>query len=188
MRVIMVAAAMALGAGTLAAQQTPVAVEVSPRGQVEMTVYARGANNRNVAMGKVHIDYGQPSARGRTVAGNLIPTGQVWRLGANAATSLVTDVDLTIGNARIPKGSYTMYSIATATGAQLIINKQTAQWGTTYDQAQDLVRIPLTVSTLPQPVETFTIWLIPGEAAAGPTGELRMAWGTVQYSTTWSAR
>ncbi len=188
MRQIMMCAAMALCATTGAAQQTPVALELSPRGQVEMTVFARGANNRNAAMGKVHIDYGQPSARGRAVAGGLIPTGEVWRLGANAATSLVTDVDLNIGGTRIPKGSYTMYSVATATGAHLIINKQTAQWGTTYDQAQDLARIPLTVSSLHQPVETFTIWLIPGDAAQGPKGELRMAWGTVQYSTTFGAQ
>jgi hypothetical protein len=188
MRQLMVLAAVVLGATTVSAQQTPVAVDLSPRGQVEMTVFARGANNRNAPMGKVHIDYGQPSARGRAVAGGLIPSGQVWRLGANAATSLVTDVDLTIGGTRIPKGSYTMYSIATASGAQLIINKQTAQWGTTYDQAQDLARIPLTVTSLHQPVETFTIWLIPGAAADGPKGELRMAWGTVQYSTTFSAQ
>ena len=166
----MVLAALVAGATMVEAQQTPVAVELSPRGQVEMTVYARGANNRNAPMGKVHIDYGQPSARGRAVAGGLIPTGTVWRLGANAATSLVTDVDLTIGGTKIPKGAYTMYSIATASGAQLIINKQTAQWGTTYDQAQDFARIPLTVSSLHQPVETFSSWLIPGAAASHRCG------------------
>ncbi len=183
-RTTLALAALALGATPLFAQ-VPVAVDLSPRGQVEMNVMARGANNRNTVIGKVHIDYGQPSARGRAVAGNLIPNGEVWRLGANAATSLVTDIDLMIGDARIPKGSYTMYSIATASGAHLIINKQTAQWGTTYDQAQDLVRIPLKVESLHQPIETFTIWLSP--AQEGVAGDLRMAWGTVQYSVGWRA-
>jgi hypothetical protein len=170
---------------TTAVAQAPVAVDASPRGQVELTVFARGANNRNAAVGKLHIDYGQPSARGRAVAGNLIPAGQVWRLGANAATSFITDVDIMIGEARIPKGEYTLYSIQTASGAQLIVNKQTKQWGTTYEQAQDLVRIPLKVTTLQQPIETFAIWLIPDQQPS-VKGELRMAWGTVQYSVAWS--
>ncbi len=169
-----------------AVAQAPVAVDASPRGQVELTVFARGANNRNAAVGKIHIDYGQPSARGRAVAGNLIPMGQVWRLGANAATSFTTDIDLMIGEARVPKGEYTLYSIQTASGAQLIVNKQTKQWGTTYEQAQDLVRIPLKVETLHQPIETFAIWLSPAPQPA-VAGDLRMAWGTVQYSVAWKA-
>jgi hypothetical protein len=177
-----------------AAAQVPVAVDLSPRGQIDMNVQARGANNRNVVIGKLSISYGQPSAQGRPVAGGLIPTGEVWRFGANAATSFRTDVDLMIGDARVPKGEYTLYSIQTATGAQLIVNKQTGQWGTTYDQAQDLVRIPLTVETLHQPIETFTLWLIPAAQVVngalqgqGAAGQLRAAWGTVQYSVGWRA-
>lgn len=187
-------AAAPLTAQTPTTPQVPVAVDLSPRGQIEMNVQARGPNNRNVVIGKVAISYGQPSAQGRLVAGALIPTGQVWRFGANAATAFRTDVDLMIGEARVPKGEYTLYSLQTATGAELIVNKQTGQWGTTYDQAQDLVRVPLKVETLSQPIETFTIWLIPAAAVEngalvgrGAAGQLRAAWGTVQYSVGWRA-
>jgi Ni/Co efflux regulator RcnB len=190
-RPLMTLAAAALVAAPVAAQQataaaqTPVAVDLSPRGQVETNVYVRGANNRNQAVGRLVINYGQPSARGRAVLGGLIPVGQVWRLGANAATSLRTDVDLTLGGTRIPKGEYTLFLLAKSpTQAELIVNKQTQQWGTSYDEKQDLVRIPVTVETLPQAVETFTMWLVP--AAEGPRGDLRMAWGTVQYRIGWT--
>ena len=167
-----------------AVAQAPVAVDASPRGQVELTVFARGANNRNAAVGKIHIDYGQPSARGRAVAGNLIPMGQVWRLGANAATSFTTDIDLMIGEARVPKGEYTLYSIQTASGAQLIVNKQTKQWGTDYDMKQDLVRIPMTVTSNNAVVETMEIMVKP----AGKGGELIVAWDTYKAVAAFTAK
>src|SRR5580704_1818688 len=95
-------------------------------------------------IGKAHVlvDYGRPSKRGRVIFGSLVPYGQVWRTGANAATTFVIDKDLTIGAQTVPAGTYTLYTLPSASNWLLIINKQTGQWGTEYDQSQDLVRIP----------------------------------------------
>jgi len=110
-------------------------------------------NGKNIT-----IDYSRPSMRGRTIFGGLVPWGQVWRTGANAATTLKTDVDLTIGGASVPAGTYTLYTIPEEKKWMLIINKETGQWGTKYDQAQDLARVEMKLSKpAAAPVEQFTI-------------------------------
>ncbi len=121
----------------------------------------------------VLVDYSRPSARGRTIFGGIVPWGQVWRTGANAATQLVTDRDLDIGGAAVPAGTYTLWTIPGPTGWKLVINKQHGQWGTVYDPAQDLARVDLATAALPQPVERFTFEIVP--AANG--GTLAYAWG-----------
>jgi hypothetical protein len=100
----------------------------------------------------ISIKYSAPSVRGRVIfgPGNLVskdPTYPVWRAGANAATILTTDADLTIGSLSVPKGSYSLYiNLANMEAWELIVNKQTGQWGLTYDQSQDLGRVPMTMS------------------------------------------
>lgn len=136
---------------------------------------------------KISVDYGVPAARGRAVAGALADDlGKVWRLGANEATSFVTEVDLEIGGATVPKGSYTLFAETTKGAWKLIINKKTGEWGTEYDKAMDLVRVPLKERTLANPVEALVIQLIP--AATGAAGELRFAWGTLEHSVAWSVK
>jgi len=119
----------------------------SPPGTAEVTLKGKA----------ITIEYSRPSLKGRKVGVELAPYGQVWRTGANEATSLVTATDLTIGGAKVPAGKYTLYSLPAEGGWKLIINKQTGQWGTMYDEKQDLVRIDLQKSQLAQPVEQFTI-------------------------------
>lgn len=127
-----------------------------------------------VAGAHLLVDYGRPSARGRTIFGGVVPWGAVWRTGANAATQLVTDKDLVIGGATVPAGTYTLFSIPAQSGRwKLAINKQHGQWGTQYDAAQDLARVDLTTTHLAQPVERFTFEVVP--AADG--GTLAFAWG-----------
>jgi hypothetical protein len=116
---------------------------------------------------QIEVQYGRPSMRGRKIFGELVPLDQVWRTGANEATHLRTPVDLVIGEARIPAGEYTLYSVPSADGWTLIVNRQTEQWGTAYDESQDLVRLPLQVETLADPVEQFTITLGVGEESDG---------------------
>jgi hypothetical protein len=136
---------------------------------------------------KVRIDYGQPHARGRVVAGALAADlGKVWRLGANDVTALTTDVDLDIGGTRVPKGTYSLFVETTQGAWKLIVSKKTTGTAAEYDPAADLARIPLTARTLAAPVESFTIWLIPTPDTA--SGELRFAWGTVEHSVPWSVR
>ena len=106
---------------------------------------------------KVTIDYSAPSKRNRAIMGGLVPYGQVWRTGANAATTLTTEADLMIGALHVPKGTYTLYSIPGEKEWTLIVNKQTGQWGTNYDAAQDLGRVKMTVSPVKDTVETFVI-------------------------------
>ena len=109
----------------------------------------------------ISIKYSAPSVRGRVIfgAGNLVskdPTYPVWRAGANAATLLQTDADLMIGNLAVPKGTYSLYVNLTNMEAwELIVNKQTGQWGLTYDQSQDLGRVPMTMGKPPALVETL---------------------------------
>ena len=137
----------------------------------------------------VSIDYGQPHARGRTVNGALAgDLGSVWRLGANEATTLRTDVDLTIGTLTVPKGAYTLAAETSASGAwKLIVNTKTGQWGIPYDASTELGRTPLTSRTLTNPIEAFTMWLVPAaDGSAG--GEIRFAWGTREFSAPWRVK
>lgn len=136
---------------------------------------------------KVSIDYGQPHARGRVVAGALADDlGKIWRLGANEATTFTTEVDLDIGGTTVPKGTYSLFAETTKGAWKLVVSKKTGEWGTEYDQAMDLARIPLRERTLSSPLESLTMWLIP--ATDGARGELRFAWGTLEHSVNWSVK
>lgn len=109
--------------------------------------------------GKIEIKYSSPSVRGRQIfgPGGLLShdaTYPVWRAGANAATSLHTDADLKLGNLNVPKGDYTLFVLVQDPDHwQLIVNKQTGQWGLTYDAKQDLGRVPMEMSVPASPVE-----------------------------------
>lgn len=110
---------------------------------------------------KVTIEYNAPSARGRKVEGGLIPYGNWWRLGADSATTITSETDLMIGNLRVPAGAHTLYILASESGWKLIVNKQTKQWGTVYNEGQDLGRVDMKVTKLKTPVETLKITLEP---------------------------
>src|SRR5215471_4525090 len=122
----------------------------------------------------VTIEYNAPSARGRKVERGLIPYGEVWRLGADSATTLTTNTNLKIGDLSVPKGVYTLYIAASEGGWKLVVNKQTGQWGTEYNQAQDLGRVPLKLTKLSQPVEKLKISL--------ENGMLNIEWGSTRAS------
>lgn len=163
------AVAAVLACTPLAAQEAPRPV-LSPRDTAEA----------QVAGGRVMVDYGRPFMRGREVMGGLVPFGQVWRTGANAATTLVTDVDLEIGGTRVPRGTYTLYTLPERDAWTLIVNRQTGQWGTQYDATRDLARIPMEVATLDAPVEQFTVAVEPSEN--GSAGRLVLTWERTQAS------
>ena len=123
---------------------------------------------------KVSIEYGRPYMRGRKIVGGLVPYGRVWRTGADAATTLTTDAPLTIGGAKVPAGTVTLYTLPAQEGWKLIINKQTGQWGTEYNEAQDLARVDLEAKTLSAPVDQFTIKI--------EGGKLILAWELTELS------
>jgi len=171
--------AIAQGMTMTAPPAGKLSIAASPRATAVLSI---STGVRGAAPLKVTVDYGQPFARGRAVEGALIPAAEVWRTGANAATSFVTDVDLRIGSLMVPKGSYTLYSIwSPSAGMQLIVNKQTGQWGTEYKKEMDLGRVALAAKTLSETRDAFAIALEPASAnAAG--GTLRMSWGKSEFS------
>jgi hypothetical protein len=121
---------------------------------------------------RISITYGRPYMKGRKIMGGLVPYGQVWRTGADEATTLVTDKALMFGNTHVQPGTYTLYTLPGEKEWQLIINKQTGQPGTEYNQAQDLARLPMKVAKAPSTIEQFTIAI--DDTPAG--GELKLSW------------
>jgi hypothetical protein len=154
-------AALLLAATTGAIAQQP---PLSPPAKADATLAGK----------KVTVDYSSPRVRGRKIIGALVPYGKVWRTGANAATTLTTETDLMIGNLHVPAGKYTLYTIPGEQEWTLIVNKQTGQWGTNYDQAQDLGRVAMKVAALESPREEMTIALRPDPA--GGKGTLAIEW------------
>jgi hypothetical protein len=150
-RFIAVCVLVVLAAVIVAAQQKPV---LSPPADTSVTIAAK----------TITIKYGAPSVRGRQMFGeggviSKDKTYPVWRLGANAATALHTDGTLTIKNLVVPPGDYTLFALVNTTPWQLIVNKQTGQWGLVYSEAQDLGRVPMDMSKPPAPIETMKITL-----------------------------
>jgi hypothetical protein len=145
------------------------AQELSPAASTSVTISGK----------KLTIAYSAPSMRGRRIMGGLVPYGQVWRTGANNATTFQTQADLDIGGLKVPKGIYTIYTLPNANAWQLIINKQTGQWGTEYNQRQDLGRVKMTMKALPAPVEKFKIELL---STGGNQGLLKMTWEKTEVS------
>ncbi len=131
--------------------------------------------------GTVTISYNSPSMKGRKIFGALVPYGQVWRTGANPATTLVTTTDLMIGSLAVPAGTYTLYTLPSASEWMLIVNKQTKQWGTEYHQDQDLGRVPMKSASVAKPQEMMTISF---EKTKGNTTELHVRWDTADEFVT----
>ncbi|HEY4899912.1 MAG TPA: DUF2911 domain-containing protein [Terriglobales bacterium] len=156
------------------------AVGISAQEQQKAPLSPPGTASVSFADGKsVTINYSRPSMRNRKIFGELVPYGQIWRTGANSATSFKTDVDLVVGGAAVPAGSYTLYTIPGETGWKLIINKQTGQWGTDYDEKQDLARVDMKVAKNATPTEQFTISL--DKTGAG-SATLKLDWASTTAS------
>lgn len=139
---------------------------------------------------RIAISYGQPHARGRKVEGGLVPLDTVWRFGANMATTLHTDVDITLGELQLPRGDYTLFILYARTGYTLIVNRGTGQWGTDRDPAKDIGRVALVSRTMAEAESALSIYLVPeapqpGTGYAELRGALRIKWGTTELTTGW---
>lgn len=133
----------------------------------------------------IKTDYSSPRLKGRKIYGGLVPFGQVWRTGANEATTLVTSSDVVVGGKAVPAGSYTIFTVPDADKWTLVISKKTGEWGTDYPGASnDLARVDMKVSKLPSPVENFTI-----AYDKTPTGcTMRLDWDTTRASVDITAK
>jgi hypothetical protein len=132
------------------------------------------------------IDYGRPSLRGRNVWSNGVLGDTLWRTGANEATEITTQRDLRIAGQTIPAGRYTLWTHVSPrnTRYELVFNRQTGQWGTVYNAAQDLVRVPLTERSMRSSVERFTMSIEP----ASNGGVIAMQWGTKRLEVPFAIR
>ncbi len=121
----------------------------------------------------ITVTYGRPYKKGREIFGGLVPLDKVWRTGADEATTLETDRDLMLGGEHVPAGKYSLYTIPSTEKWTLIVNKVSEQWGTRYDEAEDLVRVEMAVAEAAEMTEQLTIGIEAGEA---PNGTLSIVW------------
>jgi hypothetical protein len=130
----------------------------------------------------ITTNYSSPRMKGRKIFGDLVPWGKVWRAGANEATTFVTTADVNVGGKTVPAGSYTIFVVPTADKWTLIVQKTTGEWGIPYPPPQkdlgELLRTDMKVSSLPAPLENFTIAY--DQTSGGCT--LHMDWETTRAS------
>ncbi|MEO5580470.1 MAG: DUF2911 domain-containing protein [Gemmatimonadaceae bacterium] len=183
----------AIAASSLAAQ-APMRVSPSGRATTQVTLTLVDSVARAAAKpSTIKIDYGQPHLRGRKLlTDSLVPYDKAWRTGANGATMFTTDLDLVIGGASVPKGTYVLQTMPSRAGWKLLIQKDVGASpmaaAMAYNPANDLARIDLRQTILTAPVESLTMWLIPSRESGAPRGQLVLAWGSVSLATDWSVK
>jgi len=127
----------------------------------------------------ITVDYSSPRAKGRKIFGGLVPYGEVWRTGANEATTFVTDANLTVGKLTVPAGSYTIFTVPNQDKWALIINKKTGEWGIPYKyEADELGRVDMKAAATSGPVENFAIAF----DQVSNTCQLTLSWENTQAS------
>ena len=137
---------------------------------------------------RVTVIYGRPYTKdpktgdARKIWGGLVPYGKPWRLGADEATTLITQKPLVFGDTTVPAGAYSLYMLPQEDGsAKLIINKELGQWGMHYDDKQDLARIDLKKEPAEKPLDQLAI-------SVARTGTLKIAWEDTQYSAAFTVQ
>jgi hypothetical protein len=153
------------------------ALETSNGGAVQLSV--RDTTRAAIGSAAFTVDYGRPLARGRVLLGDIVPYDEVWRTGANAATQFSTSMPITLGGIQLPAGMYTLWTVPHTNGVELIVNKQTGQWGTGYNGKFDIGKAPMATVAAASPVEKFTISIISTDAHHGT---LVMEWGTFRWT------
>ncbi len=178
---LLLSAAALLAAAGLIFGQAPAPAPGRGAGGGRAPASPAATESKTIAGKTISITYSSPAVKGREgkifTKDGLIgkdKTYPVWRAGANSATKLHTDADLQIHNLLVPKGDYTLYvDITNPDVWVLIINKQTGQWGLTYDPAQDLGRIKMEMKTPPVPIENLKYTITD---KGGNNGTLELAW------------
>jgi hypothetical protein len=170
--------------GLLALASLPLNAQTAPPAAAAMPSPPASANV-TVAGGTIDIHYNTPHLRGRHVGGpEIVPYGKVWRTGANPATTLITSAPLVFGTLLVPAGTHTIYSLPTADSWQLIINKETGQWGTEYKPEMDLGRIPMQTKPMTASQEVMSLSF---ENTTANSTELHIRWDTTDRYITITA-
>ncbi|MEP7229173.1 MAG: DUF2911 domain-containing protein [Ginsengibacter sp.] len=125
------------------------------------------------------IDYSRPLMRGRKLLGDVLPYDRVWRTGANAATQFTTSAPIRLAGMQVPAGTYTLWTVPHTGGVDLIVNRQTGQWGTEYSGSRNLGMAKMSTGALTTPVEKFTISIVLSDTQHGM---LLMEWGYFRWT------
>jgi hypothetical protein len=133
----------------------------------------------------VTINYNSPRLKGRTVGSEVAPYGEVWRTGANPATTLVTAANLKIGTLDVPAGTYTLFTLPSKDQWLFIVSKKTGEWGVPYPEGDDLGRTPMTSKSAASSQEDMSISF---ENTKDSTTELHVKWGTTDEYVTVKAQ
>ena len=146
----------------------------------------------NIDGNRVTVVYGRPytkdpkTGEARTIWGGLVPYGKVWRTGADEATTLTTQKPLVFGETTVPAGAYTLFTLPQEDGsAKLIINKQLGQWGTQYDEKQDLARIDLKKAAVEKTADQLTLSVSKNPSGGGV---LKILWQNTEYSAAFTVQ
>jgi hypothetical protein len=174
MTALLFAAVFVAGAMTAAAQP------LSPPAETTATIAGK----------KITIKYSAPSVRSRKIFsedGILKgdPTYPVWRAGANNATELETAGNLMVGDLNVPAGKYSLWVLLDKGGWKLIVNKQSGQSGTEYDDKQDLGRVAMKMGKPAAMVETYKMTLAP---TGGNKGRLTLEWENTSASVDFTVK
>jgi hypothetical protein len=182
-RILISAAILAVAATAFGQTPAPKPPPKSPPATASATIAGKA----------ISIAYSSPRVNGR--AGHIFakdgligqdPSYPIWRAGANSATVLHTDAELTIGTLTVPKGDYSLWvDISDANNWVLVINKQFGQWGRTYDPAKNLGTTPMATSATPALVEDLKYTITD---LGGGKGSITLAWENKSASVSFMAK
>jgi hypothetical protein len=133
---------------------------------------------QKVGLTDVTLEYSRPSMRGRTIFGDLVPYGTLWRLGANANTKITFSTDVTIGDYNVKAGEYAVYATPNETSWNLVFYNDTSNWGTPeqWDDSKVVAMVNAEVYTMPMKIETFTMTF---DDLSSSSATLGMLWENV---------
>jgi hypothetical protein len=133
---------------------------------------------------KLRINYSQPGVKGRTIWGELVPYGKVWRTGANEASTIEVSRDCKVGGSMLRAGKYAIFSIPGENEWTIIFNNVPDQWGAyKYDESKDALRVKVKPSKSPEFNERFKF-----DIKSEPTGEGKVSLYWENLMVTWEMR
>lgn len=136
---------------------------------------------------ELSVFYCSPSKKGRDIFGELIPYGEVWRTGANEASTFSTSKDLIMDGKTLQAGKYTLWTIPGENSWQVIFNSKMYDWGVSFDGVAtresgfDVLTVSAPVEKLPSPIEMFTIELT-------ESGAMTLSWDQTKVSVPFSVK